>query len=166
MQYNVIITINLRTKPCKSVFMKKIVFYLFAFFSVQLVAQTDYYTKKGVVIEGYDVTSYFNGTPLKGTKQFSVTYDGAEFYFANEKNKKAFQANPNKYMPQYGGYCAYAVGLKSQKIKIDPETFEIRDGKLYLFYNSWGTNTLDLWNKKGAEQLQLKADENWKSINK
>jgi len=51
-------------------------------------------------------------------------------------------------------------------VKIDPETYEIRDGKLYLFYNSWGVNTLDLWNKEGAEQLRIKADENWKSIGK
>ena len=144
--------------------MKRIVFYLIAFLSIPLAAQSDYYTKKGVVVEGYDVTSYFTGTPEKGLKEFSVTYDGAEFYFSSAENKTMFQSNPEKYVPQYGGYCAYAVGLKSQKIKIDPETFEIRDGKLYLFYNAWGTNTLNLWNEKGADELQQQADDNWKVI--
>jgi len=132
--------------------------------SVKLIAQTDYYSKKGAVIDGYDVTSYFESSPAQGVKQYASSYEGATFYFANEANKKKFEANPEKFIPQYGGYCAYAIGLKSEKVKIDPETYEIRDGKLYLFYNSWGVNTLDLWNKEGAEQLKKKADENWKSI--
>lgn len=146
--------------------MKKILISIVMLFSLQLIAQTDYYTKKGAVIEGYDVTSYFNGAPVKGTEKFAVTHDGAEFYFANLENKNKFQENPEKYVPQYGGYCAYAIGKKSQKIKINPETYEIRDGKLYLFYNAWGNNTLDLWNENGAVELQHKADQNWKSLNK
>ena len=67
-------------------------------------------------------------------------------------------------MPEYGGYCAYAVGLKSEKVDINPETFEIRDGKLYLFYDSWGINTLTMWNEKGAQELKEKADKNWEKI--
>lgn len=51
-----------------------------------------------------------------------------------------------------------------KKVSINPKTFEIRDGKLYLFFNSWGTNTLELWQKEGPEKLQQKADENWKKI--
>ncbi len=156
----------MRTKLYKFILMKTLFISFIMLLSLQLVAQTDYYSKKGAVIEGYDVTSYFDGLPIEGEKQFSSMYDGAEFYFANQVNKEKFEANPEKYVPQYGGYCAYAVGLKSQKIKIDPKTYEIRDGKLYLFYNSWGTNTLDLWNKKGAEELKAKADKNWETINK
>ena len=68
------------------------------------------------------------------------------------------------YIPQYGGYCAYAVAESSKKVNIDPETFEIRDGKLYLFYNSWGNNTLKKWNKKNVKGLQKKADLNWEVI--
>jgi len=132
--------------------------------SPQLVAQTDYYVKKGIVVEGYDVTSYFENSPVKGIKKYASSYEGGTFYFASEANKKKFEANPKKFIPQYGGYCAYAVGLKNEKVKINPETYEIRGGKLYLFYNSWGVNTLNLWNKEGAEQLKKKADENWKSI--
>lgn len=144
--------------------MKKVLFGLFWLVSLVAIAQSDYYTKKGVVVEGYDVTSYFDGTPKMGEKQFAATYDGATFYFVNEANRNLFLNNPEKYLPQYGGYCAYAVGLKNQKIKIDPETYEIKNGKLYLFYNAWGTNTLNLWNEKGAETLRQKADDNWKSL--
>lgn len=128
-------------------------------------AQDNYYTKKGVAIEGYDVTEYFNNTAVKGTKEYSIAYDGATFYFASAENKILFETNPKKYIPQYGGYCAYAIGVKAKKISIDPKTYEIRDGKLYLFYNSFGTNTLGLWNKKDPEALRVKADENWEKIN-
>ena len=127
-------------------------------------AQADYYTKKGVAIKGYDVTEYFNNTAVEGTKEHSAKYDGATFYFASAENKLKFEANPKKYIPQYGGYCAYAIGAKAEKVSINPKTFEIRDDKLYLFYNSFGTNTLDLWNEEGAEALRVKADENWVKI--
>ena len=68
------------------------------------------------------------------------------------------------YVPQYGGYCAYAIADKGKKVSIDPETFEIRDGKLYLFYNAWGTNTLKMWLKEDVKGLQEKADKNWEDI--
>ncbi|WP_313791537.1 YHS domain-containing (seleno)protein [Lacinutrix neustonica] len=76
----------------------------------------------------------------------------------------AFNKNPKHYLPQYGGYCAYAIAEKAKKVSIDAETFEIRDGKLYLFYNSWGTNTLKLWKKEDVKGLQQKADQNWRLI--
>jgi len=83
------------------------------------------------------------------------------FKFASQENLNTFKENPDKFLPQYGGYCAYAIALKSKKVGINPETFEIRDGKLYLFYNSWGTNTLKLWKKNILKGLQKKADKNW-----
>jgi len=144
--------------------MKRGLISIFMVIGLQLTAQTDYYTKKGVAVEGYDVTSYFEGAPVEGMKHYTSIYDGVKFYFASNTNKKKFEIEPKKYIPQYGGYCAYAVGLKSEKVKIDPKTYEIRDGKLYLFYNSWGMNTLNYWKKEGAEQLKAKADLNWKAI--
>ena len=57
------------------------------------------------------------------------------------------------------------MGAKGSKVPVNPKTFEIRDGKLYLFYNKGNTNTLDLWTTEGAEQLKVKADKNWKKIN-
>ena len=124
----------------------------------------DYNTKKGYVAEGYDVVAYFNNDAIKGDKKYTTTYDGVKYKFASEENLNTFKNNPDAYVPQYGGYCAYAIAVKSKKVGINPETFEIRDGKLYLFYNSWGTNTLELWKKENVKGLQEKADKNWKAI--
>ena len=121
----------------------------------------DHNTKKGFIAEGYDVVSYFENKAEKGDKIFIAEIDGVKCKFTSKENLKKFTKNPNKYTPQYGGYCAYAIGLKGKKVAINPKTFEIRDGKLYLFYNAWGTNTLELWQKEGAEKLQKQADVNW-----
>ncbi len=142
--------------------MSKYVYSLFFLISFTMVAQkTDYYEKKGVAIEGYDVVAYFDGNAKKGAKELSAMHDGTKFLFSSEENLKRFKQNPENYLPQYGGYCAYAVALKGKKVKVDPKTYEIRDGKLYLFYNAWGTNTLTLWQEEGAETLKEKADANW-----
>jgi len=68
------------------------------------------------------------------------------------------------YMPQYGGYCAYAIAKKGEKVSINPKTFEIRDNKLYLFYDMFFTNTLDMWLENNPEQLKKQADDNWIKI--
>ena len=145
--------------------MKHVITLLVLIISTSLYAQ-DYNTKKGFVAEGYDVVSYFNNTSVKGNKKFVADYDGVQFKFSSKENLEIFNTSPKKYVPAYGGYCAYAIGAKGEKVSIDPETFEIRDGKLYLFYNSWGTNTLELWEEEGAEGLKIKADKNWLNINK
>ncbi|MET1257736.1 YHS domain-containing (seleno)protein [Flagellimonas sp. DF-77] len=124
----------------------------------------DYNTKKGYVANGYDVVSYFDGTAVQGKKQHTATHDGVKYKFATAENLKTFKAEPEKYVPLYGGYCAYAVATKSDKVSIDPETFEIRDGRLLLFYNAWGTNTLELWEQDSPEKLKAKADQNWEKI--
>tara|TARA_R110001632_G_scaffold140060_1_gene255977 strand:+ start:82946 stop:83389 length:444 start_codon:yes stop_codon:yes gene_type:complete len=144
--------------------MKKIILFLFVAFSTSLVAQKSYYTKKGAVAKGYDVVAYFNNEPKQGTKEIAVEYDGVQFYFSSQENLNTFKANPTNYIPQYGGFCAYAMGAKGSKVSVNPETFEIREGKLYLFYNKGNTNTLTLWTKEGAKELKEKADKNWKKI--
>ena len=126
--------------------------------------QTDYYLKKGYVAEGYDVTEYFNNKAVEGNKKFTTEYDGVKFKFVSQANLDKFKANPDKYIPQYGGYCAYAVADKGKKVSVDPETFEIRDGKLYLFYNSWGVNTLEKWQEEGPEKLRGQADAAWSKV--
>ncbi len=126
--------------------------------------QIDYNLKKGYVAEGYDVTEYFNNKAVEGNKKFVTTYDGVMFQFVNQENLEKFKANPDKYTPQYGGYCAYAIAQKGKKVSINPETFEIRDGKLYLFYNSWGTDTLEKWTEEGPEKLRGQADAAWGDV--
>lgn len=126
--------------------------------------EIDYNTKDGIAVKGYDVVAYFNNEALKGNKKINTQFDGATYLFSSQENLRIFIENPIKYIPQYGGYCAYAVAVKSKKVSINPEAFEIRDEKLYLFYNAWGTNTLDLWNKENPNKLKIKADDNWGKI--
>lgn len=121
----------------------------------------DYNLKKGFVAEGYDVVSYFENKAENGEKEFIATYDGVKYKFISKNHLEAFNQNPKKYIPQYGGWCAYAIGANNTKYDINPETFEIRDGKLYLFYNSWGVNTLSKWKVENPEKLKQQADENW-----
>lgn len=125
---------------------------------------TDYNTKKGFAVKGYDVVAYFNNEAIEGSKAYSTTFDGIKYKFSSKENLDSFLINPEAYIPQYGGYCAYAVAINSKKVDINPKTFEIRDGKLYLFYNSWGNNTLKKWIKKNVKGLQKKADLNWEVI--
>ncbi|MCK8520893.1 hypothetical protein M0D21_04915 [Aquimarina sp. D1M17] len=145
--------------------MKKIITALLLVVVTTISAQNiDYNTSKSFVAEGYDVTEYFNNKAVKGNSKFVTTHDNVKYKFANQENLEKFKKDPNKYIPQYGGYCAYAVAVNSEKVDINPKTFEIRDGKLYLFYNSWGINTLDKWIEEDAEKLQIKADQNWQNI--
>ena len=87
-----------------------------------------------------------------------------KYKIASQENLEKFKSNPDKYIPQYGGYCAYAIAIDGEKVDINPNTFEIRDDKLYLFYNSWGINTLKKWEKEDAVKLKKEADSKWKKI--
>lgn len=115
----------------------------------------------GIAAKGYDVVAYFSNKAVKGTNGFQVTHDKLIYKFSSQKNKELFEKNPDKYIPQYGGWCAYAMGTSGDKVDIDPETFEIRDGKLYLFYNKFFTNTLESWKKEDPKKLATQADKNW-----
>lgn len=148
--------------------MKRLILILLLGTSLQALAQTSEQknyniNKDGVAIDGYDPVSYFDGEPLEGKKELAYTLDGVTYWFTNEDNKSKFEKAPLKYIPQYGGWCAYAMGLKPEKVKVDPETYKIVDGKLYLFYNFYLTNTLKSWNKDEA-RLKVNADKNWDSI--
>ncbi|BDD04721.1 YHS domain-containing (seleno)protein [Aureibacter tunicatorum] len=122
-----------------------------------------YNLEKGVGSKGYDVVSYFDNSAKKGSKKISAEYKGVKYYFSSDANKAKFEKNPEKYAPQYGGWCAYAMGKEAEKVDVDPNTFEIMDGKLYLFYNKFFNNTKEKWDKN-PEQLRKLADENWQKI--
>ncbi len=119
-----------------------------------------------VAIQGYDPVAYFKQKKaIKGKSTFAVSHQGVTYYFANEADKSAFLKNPQSYEPQYGGWCAFAMGDYGEKVEVDPETFKILDGKLYLFYNKFLNNTLKSWNKD-EPALKKKADANWDKIAK
>lgn len=89
-----------------------------------------------VAVSGYDPVAYFTqARPLKGSRSFTATYNGAEFRFASAANRDAFKANPAKYAPQFGGYCAWAVA-HGYTASADPNVWRIVEGKLYLNYNA------------------------------
>ena len=115
----------------------------------------------GLAIQGYDPVAYFTlNKALEGKKDFSTSYNGVIYRFASKQNKDEFARNPARYEPQYGGWCAYAMGKKGEKVEIDPETFKIVNGKLYLFYNKFFNNTLKSWNQDET-RLKTQADHNW-----
>jgi YHS domain-containing protein len=121
--------------------------------------------KAGVAIGGYDPVAYFmQGKAIEGKKEFSATIGEASYLFSTAQNAALFKANPSKYQPRYGGWCAYAMGASGEKVEIDPETFKIIDGRLYLFYNKFFNNTLKSWNKDEGN-LKQKADANWQKFN-
>lgn len=119
--------------------------------------------RKGLAIQGYDPVSYFSGKATKGLEANIYVHKGVTYYFISQENKKSFSQEPDRYLPQYGGWCAYALGLGPDKVKVNPETFKIIDGKLFLFYNFKGTNTLLLWNEDETS-LKGQADINWEKI--
>lgn len=119
--------------------------------------------KNGLALEGYDPVAYFKqNKAVEGKKEFSIFHQGATYYFASAENKELFKNDPAKYEPAYGGWCAYAMGAKGEKVAIDPGTFKIKDGRLFLFYNKFFNNTLKDWNKD-ENNLKTKADQNWKT---
>lgn len=124
--------------------------------------------KDGVANNGYDVVNYFTENSAKrGSKEFSMVYNDATYYFSSNENLKSFKNNPEKYLPMYDGYCAFAVAQMSKKVPVDPETFRIDDGKLYLFYNDYWEgkpfNTIVPWINNEAE-LERMATNNWEKI--
>jgi YHS domain-containing protein len=132
-------------------------------------AQSNLHTKhfnleKGVALKGYDPVAYFTQKKaVMGSDKITSVADGVTYFFSSTANKAMFQKDASKYLPEYGGWCAYAMGNSGEKVEVDPETFKIVNGKLYLFYHSWVNNTLNKWNLNETS-LKNNADKNWTSI--
>jgi YHS domain-containing protein len=112
---------------------------------------------EGIGLKGYDPVAYFiKGAPTKGSEQYSYLWTGVTYRFASAGNLEKFKADPEKYLPQYGGYCAYAMSL-DRIADIDPSRWAIVNGKLYL-NNGFVAEKLWLLNKSGNI---VSADRNW-----
>lgn len=124
-------------------------------------------SRNHLALSGYDPVSYFQMGPLKGSKTLSHTHRGITYRFANEANRATFQAAPSKYEPQYGGWCAWAMYDGGERTKVNPESYTITDGKLYVFYDTFLADTLQYWNDAAAKSseaaLILTADRYWKN---
>ncbi|MCY3998578.1 MAG: YHS domain protein [Flavobacteriaceae bacterium] len=120
--------------------------------------------KENVAASGYDVVAYFTeDQALEGDQNITSTFQGVTYLFTSQKNKDIFEQSPLKYTPQYGGWCAYAMGRKGEKVSVNPKAYSIENGKLYLFYKKGGTDTLKRWQKNTAE-LKSQADKEWAKL--
>lgn len=114
----------------------------------------------GVILDGYDAVAFFTDhKPVQGDHQYSATYAGATYYFASKEHLDVFNANPEKYKPQFGGWCAYAVSL-GRVAPIDVNTFSIVNDRLVLQHNQRAVNG---WNKDVQGNLRL-ADTYWPKV--
>ncbi len=133
---------------------------LLVLFLVPAFAKEPVYATSAGAIRGYDPVAYHEeGRPLKGSAEHSVEWQGAEWLFASAENREKFEQDPERYAPQYGGYCAYAVA-QGTTATIDPEAWSIVEGKLYLNYS---TSVHNRWRKDIPGYIE-KADDNWPEV--
>ena len=124
--------------------------------------------KDNVVLDGYDVVAYFHADqPARGQADLSAEHDGVKFYFSSEENQAAFQKEPGRYAPQFGGFCAFGVAANKAKVPTDPRTFKIHDGELLLFFNDMyqgkPVNTKIMWNHD-EQNLYKQAAQTWPTL--
>lgn len=158
----------------KNVYLKepsvKILIFLLTTFSISMAfAGHEFNTDKhGVILDGYDVVSYFQvPTPKKGNSKIQAKVDNVVYWFSSEENKNIFLKEPKKYEPAFGGWCAYAVADSKSKVEVDPKSFVIQDGRLLVFYDGLFGNTRKKWTttKDKSSSLFLKeADQNWPAL--
>ena len=144
--------------------MKKLLSLLFvAGFGISAFAQTKILLnldKAGVALQGYDPVSFFaDKMPAKGKPEFSARRDGAVYYFATREHQELFNANPSKYEPAFGGYCAFGVS-RGKLVEIDVNAFQIVDGRLLLQYSK---SVRESFNTDTKGNL-AKADGNWPGL--
>ena len=134
----------------------------FAFFAGYAFAIKPVYSggKERAAIRGYDPVAYFlENEAVPGNKKISLEHEGATWFFSNESNRLAFEENPIKYTPQYGGYCAYAVS-RGSSASSKPEYFTIHEDKLYLNFSK---SVFEKWTADKENYIET-ADEKWPSV--
>jgi YHS domain-containing protein len=122
--------------------------------------QNTVFVKSGEAIRGYDPVAYFKeNKPVKGNDSFTFSWQGAKWKFASQQNLNDFKSDPEKYAPQFGGYCAYGVS-DNHKAPTSPEAWTIVNGKLYLNYD---TDVQKLWKEDQQMHIQ-QANKNWPTV--
>ncbi|WP_435357392.1 YHS domain-containing (seleno)protein [Emticicia sp. SJ17W-69] len=140
---------------------KLVLVFSFCLFILSSFAQkTEVFSNDEGAIKGYDAVAYFKvGKATKGNSSFAYQWKDAKWLFESQENLDAFKAMPEKYAPQYGGYCAFGLS-ENHKSPTTPEAFTIVNDKLYLNYNA---KVKELW-LKDKESRIIKADSNWVQI--
>lgn len=136
--------------------------------SVSLIAQdkqANNIDNSNIALNGYSPVSYLDlGLAQKGTKEYKSTYEKVNYYFTSAKQKSSFEKEPTKYLPQYGGYCAFGM-YAGAKFRPDPNKFLVKDGKYYLFLYNLELDAQQLWLEKNDHQgLVKKANKNWEKL--
>jgi len=134
-----------------------------------VISQIDPVSKENLALGGYDVVSYFQmGKPAKGDRKFAAQHQSITYWFTSAEHQQLFQKDPERYLPQFEGYCALAVSY-GKKISVDPETYSVKDGKLYLFFHGKTSrgmvNSLETW-QKDEQRLLRKAEKYWPDLKK
>jgi YHS domain-containing protein len=115
---------------------------------------------KGLGLKGYDPVAYFSvGAPTEGKSEFKAAHNGVTYHFASAANRDAFKANPAKYAPQFGGFCAMGVALE-KKLDGDPQAWTVADGKLYLNVNK----DVEKKYREDVSGNNKKAEQNWPEL--
>lgn len=124
-------------------------------------------TDNGLALHGFDPVSYHKEGPIEGSESWSFIYNGATYHFASQENLETFKNVPERYLPAYGGWCAWAM-LDGEKVDVDPQSFKVIGGTTYLFYKSFFINTLKKWNDRattnGEDAMIEQADGAWDSL--
>ena len=144
-----------------------VVFCMFALIvqgqSDEAARRRNFNVENGIALREFDPVSYFTGSrPLKGNSKFYHHHKGITYYFVNAENVEEFKKSPDKYEPAYGGWCAYTVAQNGERVKVNPVTYKIVDGKLHLFYNYNSDNRLLKWNRQ-ERNFKVAAEKNWKA---
>ena len=118
----------------------------------------------GVALEGYCPVAYFAvNKPILGKKEFAADHRGITYYFVSADARDAFNENPSKYVPAYGGWCAFGMAVED-KFPVDPRSFKIVDGRLMLFLKNDGVDARMLWNEGNERDLVSKAGAHWRKV--
>ncbi|WP_424961839.1 YHS domain-containing (seleno)protein [Ekhidna sp.] len=117
-----------------------------------------------IALNGYSPVSYLDlQLAQRGSKEYVTEYDGVKYFFTSAEQKKTFDANPKKYLPQYGGWCATGIAIGA-KFRTDPNKFLVVGDQYYVYLNSIEVDALQVWNEKGHDAMVKNANENWKKL--
>lgn len=115
-------------------------------------------------IGGHDPVSYIvDNQAVPGRESIYYEYDGIKFYFTSAAHKEIFIKDPRRFIPEYKGWCAYAMAIDGELVDVDPKKFKVIDGKIYLFYNGFWADTLKKWNTEDDRTQIQNANQHWKN---